>query len=92
MNPEEIKGKNFDELFGLGEQQDLKDGERIHIHWPTNNEFNYFWIGIKTDDGKWWVLNQKFEEYGRYWFDISEGLRIDYVIEPSGNIKKSYWK
>ncbi len=91
VDPIQISGQSFEYLFAKGQQENLKNGEWIHIKWSVISEYNYFWIGIKTDKGDQWVINQKFEEYGRYWFDISEGLRIDYVIEPDGQIKKDYW-
>lgn len=92
VNPIQVEGQSFENLFNMGQRETLKDGEWIHIKWPAIRDYNYFWIGIKASKGEHWVINQKFEEYGRYWFDISEGLRIDYIIEPSGEIKKKYWE
>ena len=90
-DPSQIEGRGFDELFKAGQKENLKNGYWIHIKWPIIKDYNYFWVGIKNSKGEHWVLNQKFEEYGRYWFDISEGLRIDYIIAPNGEIKKDYW-
>lgn len=92
MNPAQVEGKTFEYLFNMGQRETLKNGEWIHIKWPVIRDYNYFWIGIKTNKGEHWAIDQQFEEYGRYWFDISEGLRIDYIIEPDGEIKKNYWE
>ena len=91
-NSNQIEGRGFDDLFEAGKKANLLDGEWINIEWPTIQDYKYFWVGIKNNKGEHWVLNGEFEEYGRYWFDISEGLRIDYIIGPNGEIKKSYWE
>ena len=90
--PSQIEDKGFDELFELGKKANLKSSGWIHIKWPTIKDYNYFWVGIRNNNGEQWVINDKFEEYSRYWFDISEGLRIDYFIGPNGDIEKSYWE
>ncbi len=90
-NSEEIVGKKFDTLFDAGKKANIKNGEWVHINLPTITNYKYFWVGIKKSKGEHWVFNEAFEEYGRNWFDISEGLRIDYLIQPNGDIRKSYW-
>ncbi len=89
--PKEIEHRGFDDLFESGKKVILTNGEWIIINWPTIIDYNYFWVGIKSRKGEHWALNEAFEEYKRYWFDISEGLRIDYTIQPNGVIKKNYW-
>ena len=90
--PDEIANMSFDEMFAAGKQANLRNGEWIQIGRPTIVKYNYFWVGIKSDSGERWVLNGEFEAYNRYWLDISEGLRIDYTIEPNGIIHKNYWQ
>lgn len=83
---------SFDENFEKGEKIKLASKKSDHFYGNEYSEFNNFWIGAVSDDNNAkWETYEEFETYKRKIIDISEGLRIDYILTKDGEVKKEYW-
>jgi len=85
------EGGAFDEHFATGERHDMDADARIIISWSTVSGFDRFWLGARDQEGGTRVIEAPFESYERPWSDISDGLRVDYILEEAGTFRKRYF-